>query len=170
MIAISTLFTFAIAIFALVAGSVSKVDKAIGCGSEYTGVLKIYDGVDAYMQEIDTTFCSNSCPCQFTNNTGYVNNATIVGYYNQWSKSTPGATRFQNCSDIVKNNTYAAFQQRVNDTTFDSNLFYDYFEQIETKFNCTGLCQTTYNNRLTNTQMQMYKYLFTDVNRYFRIF
>lgn len=45
LLAISTLFTFAIAIFGLVAGSISKLGDKIGCDTEYSGILAAWDGI-----------------------------------------------------------------------------------------------------------------------------
>lgn len=160
------LFTFAIAIFGLVAGSVTKVQQYIGCNTEYNGIMEIWQDVDSYMINIDTYFCSDLCPCQFTNTGPFESNSTISPYYYQWKKTNPGAIQFQNCSQSVKDKTVAEYNASHNDT-IDADLFADYFAEIENKFNCTGFCKTDYVSTVTNTKMVMHKYMFTDVNRYY---
>lgn len=143
----------------------------MGCNGKFEGIMETWRGVDAYLQRVDQALCSPQCPCYFTNTTGFVNNATISPYYNQWTKSQvpPGNVAFQNCSSQVQINTYqnavaadAYFDPKGD---FDSIKFQDYMANVEREFQCSGWCNVTYTNTNTNTRMVMFKYLFTNINR-----
>jgi hypothetical protein len=131
--------------------------------------MQTWRGIDTYLQRVDQALCSQACPCYFNNITGFVNNATVSPYFNQWTKTNvPSNTAFQNCSSQVQVGVYQGAQ--ANDAYFDpnnefnSNNFFNYMSDAETDFQCSGWCNVTYLNTNTNTQMVMFKYLFTDVN------
>jgi hypothetical protein len=159
------LFTFAVAIFGLISGSVAKLDDLIGCNTNYTGILSAWNHIDKYLITADDNFCSSACPCSITNITGFTNNMSILTNYTLWDK-TGTATAFQNCSSTVKETATAAYNEAANDTTsFNDTSFMKYFGTIEEKFNCSGFCTTSYQTNGGLTTKTMYKYLFTDINR-----
>lgn len=166
-IMLSLLFTGAIAIFALIAGSVAKVSKTLGCESQYQGVLNIWKGVDYYLQQVDQSFCTAACPCLINNTTGFTNNATVVGDYNTWNKNG-SFTAFQNCSQSVIDSVNVKYNSNPDTNKFpiNSTAFAQFWEKVEMRFNCTGFCNTTYINPSFPTRTAtMYKYLFSNINR-----
>ncbi len=169
MIFISFAFTLAIAIFGLIEGSVQQIDQFIGCQSKYSGIMSLWQNVDDLMILVDQNFCSTNCPCTINNPAPFLVNASVASNYAFWTKvPAGGATAFQNCSYSLQKNAESAYNaSHVNDT-INITLFEDYFNAIETKFNCSGWCQTSYYNNGANETM--YKYLYTDINRYLFIF
>jgi len=163
---ISTLFTYAVAIFGLVAGSIQDTTTYIGCNSPYQGVIQLWQTIDNYLVFVDSQFCQPNCPCMFNNPQSYANNASVAPFYDQWSKGGQ-AIQFQNCSTTIQTNTFNTYLNTVptNGTPIvNQMLFHNYWGTIETRFNCTGWCTTGY--PLSSTQnMIMYKYLFSDIGR-----
>jgi hypothetical protein len=165
------LFNFAIAIFALIAGTYGWVNTYMGCNGQFSGIMESWRGIDLYLQKVDQYLCSNDCPCYFTNTTGFVGTPQISPFYNAWVKSNvpPGNTAFQNCTGAVQKRAYqeAAAGDAYFDPegTFNQERFSNYMANVETDFQCAGWCNVTYVNPNTGGLMVMFKYLFTDINR-----
>jgi hypothetical protein len=160
------LFTFAIAIFGLVAGSVDKFESYVGCNSQYKGVLEVWNKVDLYLSEVDSQLCSQNCPCKFNNTIGYTNNTNTLPYYTSWSKSTNGVIKFQECSQEIQNQVGVYYNKTSNNTNpINQNSFAEFFGQMETSFNCNGFCQLSYIPRGSVVPVQMYKYMFSDLSK-----
>jgi len=166
---ISFLFVAAIGILALIASQTGWLDTNFGCSASYTVVLDVWNGVDAYLNEVDQGLCSNGCSCLITNSTGYTSNSTIKTEYDRWDKSTTvGAIAFPNCTSQLRD---SALSQARTDPTFSSvsnfndTAFASYMAILENKFQCTGFCKTNYKNANYNANVDMVKYLFTDINR-----
>lgn len=163
---ISLLFTFSIAIFGLVAGSVTQIDNYVGCQTNVTGIIETWANIDTYLLEVDSSFCSDNCPCGFSNPGRYTGNATVAPYFDTWN-STGYATAFQNCSVAVQQEAarrYAATPGGTNNP-IDTKSFAGYWAVLEEKFDCSGWCQTSYINPYTNANSQMFKYMFSSINR-----
>lgn len=160
------LFTCAIAIFGLVAGSVENFESYVGCNSQYSGMLEVWNKLDLYLAEVDTQLCSQNCPCKFNDTTGYTNNTSTIGYYSSWSKSANGAIKFQECSETVQNQVGSYYNQTSNNTNpIDQKAFAEFFGFIETSFNCNGFCQLSYIPRGGLIPVEMYKYMFSDLSK-----
>jgi hypothetical protein len=133
--------------------------------------MNIYQGIDAYLQNVDMNFCSNSCPCLIKNGLDYTLNSTANQYYQTWvtTDESYGANTFRQCPGIVKNNAYT--RTVLENPNFDSkndfneNSFFDYFQRIEEQFSCSGWCRNTYLNANLNSQTTIYKYLFSGLTR-----
>jgi hypothetical protein len=164
---ISLVFTWAISILALVGGNIGKLDEFVGCSSKYKGVLDSWNFIDQYLIEVDTSFCSDACPCYFESPAEYATNSTVYPYYAQWTKGPKySATSFLDCTLTVQENTLTRYQNEVEEADkFSADDFAKYWEILEKKFECSGWCKTSYVNADTQTQMTMYKYMFSDVNR-----
>ena len=143
-----------------------KFSSIAGCSSNYTGILEAWNNIDNYLIAVDSKLCSLDCPCSITNVTGYLENSTALGNYVLWNKLGTN-TAFQNCSAVVQAEAASAYTgSSVNATSLNTANFATYWALLENKFNCSGWCQTEYSSTL-GVKMQMYKYMFTDVNRYF---
>lgn len=118
------------------------------------------------MMYVDQGFCSKNCPCKI-NNTTFLLNTTTALEAAMWV-GAGNSTNFQGCSPNVSANymdmAIASNPVAFNNTSIDYNLFYSAFAQIENKFYCNGWCETTYTD-LLNRPRNMYKYMFSDINR-----
>lgn len=171
MLGFSTLFILTVSIFALIGGLMVNLNNEIGCNSKYNGIFEAWRSVDAYLIEVDSILCSSNCPCYFDRNSSmsYIRSYPGVAYYSSWWKTSnfdKGAINFDNCTDIYKNEAYNNYMYKLPNSTFINQLsFSDYFNNIERYFDCTGFCLTGYYNDQLGSSMQMYKYLFSDINR-----
>jgi len=171
LLGVSALFTLAIAIFALVSGSIGFWNESVGCSTKYQGILDAWESIDTYLVQVDSALCSTDCPCYFNTTTSlrFLTNTTSAPYYNFWYKSpvATAASKYQDCTYLTQNNTYLKYvnTNAYSNYTLDSQLFAQYYYNIENKFNCTGFCETTYFNDRSGTNMKMSKYLFTDIGR-----
>ncbi len=160
------IITFSISIIGLVYGSFDYLESNFGCKSSYPGLLEVYNKIDMYMAEVDSQLCSPSCPCKFNNVTGYVNNTNILPYYTLWSKEGNGSIQYQQCSDSVKNEVAKYYNQTSNNTDpIDQYTFGNFFNLIETTFECNGLCEVSYTPRGSLIKSEMYKYMFSDLSK-----
>jgi hypothetical protein len=162
---LSTIFTGAVGIVALVGASIGNLSDYVGCTNpKFKGALDIWNYLDSYLIQVDTNLCSTGCPCNFQNPAQFSSNATVFPSYSNWVKNG-AATAFQNCSATVQNQALQNFQQAQPDAKdFNATDFANYWGQIESRFNCSGLCQTSYINTQTKTNQTMYKYMFSNIN------
>ncbi len=170
---LSTIFTGAIAIFGLVGGSVGKVEEVIGCDSKYSGVLDAWNYIDTYLIKVDSNYCTNDCPCYFNDPTVFQNDENASKYFDLWvSGDDLSATAFQSCSSAVQTTVLEEFQRAegAEETNgFKQENFADYWKLIEEKFECSGWCTTQYTKQFdgVDKKLEMYKYMFSDLGRFF---
>lgn len=168
---LSIIWNIAIGVFALVSYSVNYINTYLSCNTGYTGILSLWNGVDAYLQEANNALCSKDCPCYFTNITGFISNSTVEPYYKNWTKTqdSQASIAFPNCSEAIRSN--ALEKTKATDTgiedmkTFDPVNFAGYMGFVENFFDCSGWCNTTYYDSVNEKQEAFYKYLFSDINR-----
>ena len=172
---ISTVFTGAIAIFALVGGSIGKLEDYVGCETKYTGILNAWKYIDTYLIKVDSNFCTVDCPCYFKDPSLYLTNQDASVYYGKWNNqgtASAGATAFQNCTAVVRQTAVDQFvlaRNNVEETKgFKPATFADYWEFIEDKFECSGWCTTKYEKKFSGLPVtfEMYKYMFSDIGRF----
>ena len=155
-----------ISFFTLIAGSTGKLNKYVGCQTEFKGILKYWDDIDNYLQTVDKYFCKEkkdsndiSCQCTLTKYTDkifkddpiigplykslYRDNKEIeVVDINAYDRDTAKYS-WRKCSQIVlKNGTYGIVMRNIGD--FQPKIFNRFWEHIENKFDCTGFCSTVY--------------------------
>lgn len=168
---LSIIWNLAIGIFALVSYNVGFVNTYVSCNGQFNGILSVWQGVDTYLQQANNALCSEECPCALTNQTGYVTNSTILPMYKSMNRTDNpnGAISFSNCSDSVR---YRALNRAKEldplleaEGEFDPLNFAQYMATVENYFSCAGWCNTTYFDTNTNQTTQMFKYLFTDINK-----
>lgn len=142
-----------------------------GCNANLNGVMGVFHNTDVYLQTIDQSMCTPTCPCFFTNTTAFTGNTTVAPYYNLWTKTNApsGAVAFQNCTGDLQ--TFA-FKEAVRrdpnfdrDSTFSPVKYAEYMNNVEREFGCSGWCSTQYFNPNYNQNVFMAKYLFSDINR-----
>ena len=172
---LSLLFSLAIGIFASIGGTIyHKVDGLLGCDSEYTGVLKMWNNVDEYFKLVHSTFCSPACPCYISNyHEQFGTNIFSRKYYEQspsWLLTTENdkhMTKYQRCPQEIKEDVLRMYNSNPNNTRtpIKADKFNDYWKGIEERFECTGWCKTKYKNIYTGKEETMIKYAFSDVQR-----
>ena len=172
---LSLLFSLAIGIFASIGGTIyHKVDGLLGCDSEHTGVLKMWDNVDEYFKLVHSTFCSPACPCYNNNYKLFNVNIFTKKYYEEKEPSWllkedeyKYMTKYQRCSPEIKEDVLRMYNSNPNNTRtpIKADKFNDYWKGIEERFDCTGWCKTKYKNVYTGKEETMVKYAFSDVQR-----
>jgi hypothetical protein len=147
--------------------SVNDIDKYIGCNSEFSGILSAYNHIDNYIVGVDTLFCSDACPCYLNNRTGFEKDHGIYSTYEHWNitLNDKDPVDYQQCSEPTHAFLYNSYSARYNGTLLDEKQFWNYYNYIESQYDCVGFCRTQYYSDFSKTNQTMYKYMFTDVNR-----
>ena len=173
---LATLFTFAVAIFALVAGAVSKSELTKSCQRDYTGIFEHFKYLDDFIHLADETLCSEKCPCFFSN---YSAIEDFTDFYqahsNEYSMGDNlhmidnlenGAINFANCSLEAKSQAYGVFKYIDKTGNIDIKDFNEFWGRIEKKFKCNGWCEVNYESQIYHqgNKRKMIKYVFSDVN------
>ena len=178
IIILSSLFTWSIGIFSCIGGTIyNKKYHQLGCKSELTGVLEMFNNIDNYFIYADSLLCSEQCKCKFSENIKdlYLNNIYSPGSYstfNSWNIIYKKITEkgyfnfWENCSISVKEEVRNRYLESKNSLSYRINYekFAKYWKNIEEKFNCTGWCQTNYIDPYTLKEKQMLKFIFSDIN------
>ena len=178
IIILSSLFTWSIGIFSCIGGTIyNKKYHQLGCKSELTGVLEMFNNIDNYFIYADSLLCSEQCKCKFSENIKdlYLNNIYSPGSYstfNSWNIIYKKITEkgyfnfWDNCSISVKEEVRNRYLESKNSLSYRINFeeFANYWKNIEEKFNCTGWCQTNYIDPYTLKEKQMLKFIFSDIN------
>jgi len=165
----SVLFSIAIAIFVFVAAETNTASNYFSCNSTSKSVGSIWTGVDKVIVSVDKGLCSSNCNCNLTNFQPFIQNTTIAtSDYIWWQPYAAGlANKYQDCDQTFKNTSMTQVinnnPNEFNNSYFDPELFFSSFAKIETHFNCTGWCQTYYQDDFGNTR-HMWRYLFTNIN------
>ena len=112
--------------------------------------------------------CAEDCPCYIENPNSYLNNTAIAIQYYKWAKAdkASGAISYSGCSEKVKKNVQNYYDSNNNSSIYKLNQteFIQFYKIIETSFQCTGLCKSSYINRNNTTEQIMSKYLFSDLS------
>ena len=178
IIILSSLFTWSIGIFSCIGGTIyNKKYHQLGCKSELTGVLEMFNNIDNYFIYADSLLCSEQCKCKFSENIKdlYLNNIYSPGSYstfNSWNIIYKKITEkgyfnfWDNCSISVKEEVRNRYLESKNSLSYRINYenFAKYWKNIEEKFNCTGWCQTNYIDPYTLKEKKMLKFIFSDIN------
>ena len=155
-----------ISFFTLIAGSTGKLDKYVGCQTEFKGILKYWDDIDIYLHRIDYLFCNDEdddgCQCVINKYTDKIfKDDPIIGpiytnlYQNTGKISVKEISKIDNenekiswrkCSQKAVDNTESKLNNKVmhNIGSFEPKIFNRFWEHIENKFDCTGFCSTVY--------------------------
>jgi len=170
-IILSILFTLAISIFALIAGSTGFLDIYFGCNAKINGLMEVWQGLDNYLLNADRAFCSQECPCFIGNTVPFEFNTTVAPSFQKWVRTNQnggGAINFQGCPGNVRQNVYneAVGSNPLFDPNkqFNDQRFFDYMSRFENQFKCTGFCFNRYKNPSTNEDQTLWKYMFSDIN------
>lgn len=172
---LSILYSLAIGIFCSLGGTIyHKKEHVIGCETELTGILKLWENIDEYFIYANSLMCTDLCVCELYKDVeeDFINNYFAGEYYkNNWKfiiSSEKNKFNIKNCSKEMLDSIKKLYNSNPNNTKIhitNLNNFYNYWEGIEKRFKCTGWCRTRYTNRYTLRNETMIKYIFSDFNR-----
>lgn len=173
---LSTILTFAVGVYALVASQISNNDLTQTCKVNYKGMFDNFRYLDEIFTKANTELCSDGCKCNLTDELALEefeqSGGAVFDEYNNKindNKAINGAVNFQNCSnyesimlDISKDKI---FNDKIGSIAGNKKeKFATYWKRIEEKFNCAGWCQKYYKDESSNNRT-IIKYLFSDINR-----
>ena len=154
LIIISSILSLIITVLSFIAVSLPDPNLYLGCKTDNKSLLSAFNKIDDYLILVDSLLCSPACPCKLINNKDFISDIDVYEVYKHWVVSDNAQSiNYQTCAVNI-------------DTNMNEKNFIYYYSNIEKNFECTGFCKTTYYSNYLNTNMTMYKYLFTDVNRY----
>ena len=168
------LFSLAIGIFCSIGGTIyHKTDHIIGCDTELTGILKLWENIDEYFIYANSIICTDLCVCEVNKDVEneFLNNYFTTENYKKWKvKIISDKKKFniRNCQNEMLESIYKLYNSNPNNTKIhitNINQFFNYWEGIEKRFKCTGWCRTKYTNPYTLQNDTMTKYIFSDINR-----
>jgi len=165
---LSLMFLWAIGIMALIGATHDGLATTIGCRTNFDGFFTPYRDLEHYVAQADARFCTTACPCNFNNITAFSGNPTLANQIRSWVVSPNGATNFQSCPPSVHAASIAGAAQR-NQTYYDQNFnqsdVWNYYNWMETEFQCSGWCGSSYTNPVTGASSPITRYVFSDINR-----
>ena len=104
------------------------------------GILKNMNKIENIFYALDEYICSSDCPCNNNQNLNYLQ-----------------------CEDNNKlMESIALIPDKKIISNFEQEKFVSYWSSIEEKFDCIGLCNTSYFSEEENKLINMNKYLFSD--------
>lgn len=168
---LSTILTFAIGVYALVASQISNNDLTQTCKANYKGMFDNFLYLDDVFQEANTLLCSDKCKCNLTDELALEEfQQSGKKIYDEYSKieewiNKDGVVSVQNCSTeyetiMISATKDAIFRDKIGIIAGSKiKKFATYWKRIEEKFNCAGWCKKYYEDR------SIVKYLFSDINR-----
>ena len=177
---LSTILTFAIGVYTLVASQIKDNNLTQTCQKEHNGMFQNYMYLDEVFHKADELLCSSKCACNLTDELALEEFQQTEKYYYQSFEYS------KNISTEPSNETYVNNVQSCKDISFITQLFQDknsslyknvgdfssdfkksfatYWKRIEEKFDCVGWCEGGYTDE-SGKERYMYKYLFSDINR-----
>ena len=176
---ISCLCCFAIGIYALVAGSVRKLERYIGCYADLPRMYKPWSTLDQLFKDLDQLLCSSKCPCLMNDYTkytyladpickidldeNYVFNDSRINDIPVYRQSVDNCDGYE---EIVYaySERLTGYVDGTDDSEFNMKKFRSYWKRIENKFQCTGFCNTVYLADDNTKFRKMSKYLFNDID------
>ena len=108
--------------------------------SNFKGILKNMNKIENIFYSLDEYICSNECPCESNENMNY--------------------QKCKNPNILLESLSHISDKKII--SNFDSEKFVSYWSFIEEKFNCVGLCNTSYISTENNDLITINKYLFSD--------
>ena len=151
-----------ISFFTLIAGSTGKLNKYVGCQTEFKGILKYWDDIDNYLQTVDKYFCSEegkndiSCRCTVTKYTDKIfKDDPIIGPLYESLYIPEKEIKVVEIKDFDRDSAKYSWRKCNQKTLskgivmrniegFEPKIFNRFWEHIENKFDCTGFCSTVY--------------------------
>jgi hypothetical protein len=154
-----------------------KSNHIIGCDTELTGILQLWENIDEYLILAHSVVCSPLCICDVkpsVQNEMKINFFTketyqhISPYMNNIDEDNDYYFNIGNCSTSALQSIQEIYQSNPNNTHIrikNFNKFHKYWKEIERRFKCSGWCRTKYTNPYTLQNDTMIKYIFRNINK-----
>ena len=183
LLLLSTLASWGTAIISIMGGRIKhKNNGKLGCQTELTGVLQIFENIDIYLMYVNSLLCGANCKCKIKNdNDEYVikiDENDKVFLNNEFNKEFTSdqkyiyftkdgkANQFQDCKQLIKDEARNRYLEHPKAAKYpiDTKKFQKYYKKLEKRFKCTGWCKTAYKDPYTLDIRYIVKYLFSDIN------
>ena len=173
----STLASWGTAVISIMGGRIKhKHHGILGCQTELTGVLQIFENIDIYLMYVNSLFCGPKCKCKIKEFDDYESYIFLNEDLNNEFKSNNnyifhadnGKNRFQDCEKEIKEEARNRYLEHPKAAKYpiDTEKFQKYYKKLEKKFKCSGWCKTAYKDPYSmDNNRFMIKYLFSDTEK-----
>jgi hypothetical protein len=169
LLLLSTLASWGTAVISIMGGRIKhKNNGTLGCQTELTGVLQIFENIDIYLMYVNSLLCGPNCKCKKINidenDYVFLNNEFNKEFEKYFFIEDKGKSKFQDCDNLIEEarNRYLEHPKAAK-YPIDTEKFQKYFKKLEKRFKCTGWCKTAYKDPYTLDNRYIVKYLFSDV-------
>ena len=180
LLLLSSLASWGTAVISIMGGRIKhKNNGSLGCQTELTGVLQIFENIDIYLMYVNSLFCGANCQCKdlkqkydinldekdkvFLNNEIYKEFILNKEYIFTDESNT---NKFQDCNPLIKEEARNRYLEHPKAAKYpiDTEKFQKYYKKLEKRFKCTGWCKTAYKDPYTLDNRYIVKYLFSDID------
>ena len=173
LLLLSTLASWGTAVISIMGGRIKhKHNGSLGCQTELTGVLQIFENIDIYLMYVNSLFCGANCKCKFSDDNSikeniFLNDEIYKEFKNDENKGENDIVKFQDCHNLIKDEARNRYLEHPKAAKYpiDTEKFQKYFKKLEKRFKCTGWCKTAYKDPYTLDNRYIVKYLFSDVEK-----
>ena len=171
LLLLSTLASWGTAVISIMGGRIKhKNNGSLGCQTELTGVLQIFENIDIYLMYVNSLFCGANCKCKFSDDNSikkniFLNDEIYKEFKNDENRGENDIVKFQDCHNLIKDEARNRYLEHPKAAKYpiDTEKFQKYFKKLEKRFKCTGWCKTAYKDPYTLDNRYIVKYLFSDV-------
>jgi hypothetical protein len=171
LLLLSTLASWGTAVISIMGGRIKhKHNGSLGCQTELTGVLQIFENIDIYLMYVNSLFCGANCKCKISNDSSiieniFLNDEIYKEFKNDDNREKNDIVKFQDCDKLIRNEARNRYLEHPKAAKYpiDTEKFQKYFKKLEKRFKCTGWCKTAYKDPYTLDNRYIVKYLFSDV-------
>ena len=171
LLLLSTLASWGTAVISIMGGRIKhKHNGSLGCQTELTGVLQIFENIDIYLMYVNSLFCGANCKCKFSDDNSikkniFLNDEIYKEFKNDENKGDYDIVKFQDCHNLIKDEARNRYLEHPKAAKYpiDTEKFQKYFKKLEKRFKCTGWCKTAYKDPYTLDNRYIVKYLFSNI-------
>ena len=173
LLLLSTLASWGTAVISIMGGRIKhKHNGSLGCQTELTGVLQIFENIDIYLMYVNSLFCGANCKCKLSEDSIKENIFLNDEIYKEFNKNifidnseNNEIVQFQDCDKLIQDEARNRYLEHPKAAKYpiDTEKFQKYFKKLEKRFKCTGWCKTAYKDPYTLDNRYIVKYLFSDV-------
>ena len=171
LLLLSTLASWGTAVISIMGGRIKhKNNGSLGCQTELTGVLQIFENIDIYLMYVNSLFCGANCKCKFSDDNSikeniFLNDEIYKEFKNDENRGENDIVKFQDCHNLIKDEARNRYLEHPKAAKYpiDTEKFQKYYKKLEKRFKCTGWCKTAYKDPYTLDNRYIVKYLFSDV-------
>ena len=173
LLLLSTLASWGTAVISIMGGRIKhKHNGSLGCQTELTGVLQIFENIDIYLMYVNSLFCGANCKCKLSEDSIKENIFLNDEIYKEFNKNifidnseNNEIVQFQDCDKLIQDEARNRYLEHPKAAKYpiDTEKFQKYFKKLEKRFKCTGWCKTAYKDPYTLDNRYIVKYLFSDI-------